>query len=62
MATVWSCNEWDPLEEVIVGNPLQARFPTPDRAPNWQNFPTVHWPKFRAALFHNGSLKRQKKI
>src|SRR5271169_2388047 len=30
MSRVWSCNEWDPLEEVIVGNPLQARFPTPD--------------------------------
>jgi N-dimethylarginine dimethylaminohydrolase len=27
---VWSCNEWDPLEEVIVGNPLHARFPTAD--------------------------------
>ena len=22
MSRVWSCNEWDPLEEVIVGNPL----------------------------------------
>jgi N-dimethylarginine dimethylaminohydrolase len=30
MSSVWSCNEWDPLEEVIVGNPLRARFPTPD--------------------------------
>ena len=30
MSTVWSWNEWDPLEEVIVGNPLNARFPTPD--------------------------------
>ena len=30
MSRVWSCNEWDPLEEVIVGNPLHARFPTPD--------------------------------
>ena len=30
MSRVWSCNEWDPLEEVIVGNPLRARFPTPD--------------------------------
>jgi N-dimethylarginine dimethylaminohydrolase len=27
---VWSCNEWDPLEEVIVGNALQARYPTSD--------------------------------
>jgi N-dimethylarginine dimethylaminohydrolase len=30
MSRVWSCNEWDPLEEVIVGNPLRARFPTAD--------------------------------
>lgn len=29
---VWSCNEWDPLVEVIVGNPLKARFPHPDRS------------------------------
>jgi N-dimethylarginine dimethylaminohydrolase len=27
---VWSCNEWDPLEEVIVGNVQNARFPTSD--------------------------------
>jgi hypothetical protein len=20
MSVLWSCNEWDPLEEVIVGN------------------------------------------
>jgi N-dimethylarginine dimethylaminohydrolase len=30
MSVVWSCNEWDPLEEVVVGNPLNARFPTAD--------------------------------
>ena len=30
MSQVWSCNEWDPLEEVIVGNPLGARFPHAD--------------------------------
>jgi N-dimethylarginine dimethylaminohydrolase len=30
MSVVWSCNEWDQLEEVIVGNPLRARFPAPD--------------------------------
>jgi glycine amidinotransferase len=29
---VWSCNEWDPLVEVIVGNPLKARFPHPDKS------------------------------
>ena len=30
MSKVWSCNEWDQLEEVIVGNPLRARYPTAD--------------------------------
>jgi len=30
MSQVWSCNEWDPLEEVIVGDPLGARFPFAD--------------------------------
>ncbi len=36
---VWSCNEWDPLEEVIVGNPLHARFPTPDPSTRIAEFP-----------------------
>ena len=36
---VWSCNEWDPLEEVIVGNPLNARFPTPDVSTQVAEFP-----------------------
>jgi N-dimethylarginine dimethylaminohydrolase len=39
MSRVWSCNEWDPLEEVIVGNPLNARFPTPDRSTQLAEFP-----------------------
>ena len=39
MSKVWSCNEWDPLEEVIVGNPLQARFPTPDLSTRLAEFP-----------------------
>ena len=39
MATVWSCNEWDQLEEVIVGNPLKARFPTPDLSTQLAEFP-----------------------
>jgi hypothetical protein len=39
MSVVWSCNEWDPLEEVIVGNPLRARFPTPDRSTQLAEFP-----------------------
>jgi N-dimethylarginine dimethylaminohydrolase len=36
---VWSCNEWDPLEEVIVGNPVHARFPTPDPSTRIAEFP-----------------------
>jgi len=36
---VWSCNEWDPLEEVIVGNPLNARFPTRDPSTRMAEFP-----------------------
>lgn len=36
---VWSCNEWDPLEEVIVGNPLGARFPTADPSTRLAEFP-----------------------
>ena len=31
-------------------------------APSSQNFLTVHWPKFRAALFRNRLLKRRKRI
>jgi N-dimethylarginine dimethylaminohydrolase len=40
MSTVWSCTEWDPLEEVIVGNPLNARFPSPDRSTQCAEFST----------------------
>lgn len=36
---VWSCNEWDPLEEVIVGNALNARYPTPDLSTRTAEFP-----------------------
>jgi N-dimethylarginine dimethylaminohydrolase len=39
LSVVWSCNEWDQLEEVIVGNPLNARFPTPDRSTQVAEFP-----------------------
>ncbi len=39
MSVVWSCNEWDQLEEVIVGNPLRARYPTPDRSTLLAEFP-----------------------
>ncbi len=36
---VWSCNEWDPLEEVIVGNPFGARFPKSDPSTQLAEFP-----------------------
>ncbi|WKU03687.1 scyllo-inosamine-4-phosphate amidinotransferase [Micromonospora sp. HUAS LYJ1] len=36
---VWSCNEWDPLVEVIVGNPLKARLPHPDESTRVAEFP-----------------------
>ena len=36
---MWSCNEWDQLEEVIIGNPLNARFPTPDVSTQVAEFP-----------------------
>ncbi len=39
MPNVWSCNEWDPLREVIVGNPLGARFPTADPSTQVAEFP-----------------------
>jgi len=39
MSRVWSCNEWDPLEEVIVGSPVGARFPSPDRSTQLAEFP-----------------------
>ena len=39
MSVVWSCNEWDQLEEVIVGNPLRARFPTADLSTQLTEFP-----------------------
>lgn len=38
-SAVWSCNEWDPLEEVIIGNPLNARFPTRDRSTQVAEYP-----------------------
>lgn len=39
MPVVWSCNDWDPLEEVVIGNPLRARFPTPDVSTRLAEFP-----------------------
>jgi N-dimethylarginine dimethylaminohydrolase len=39
MSLVWSCNEWDPLEEVIVGNPLRGRYPARDPSTWLAEFP-----------------------
>ena len=39
MSVVWSCNEWDPLEEVVVGNPLRGRFPTADPSTRLAEYP-----------------------
>ena len=39
MSQVWSCNEWDPLEEVIVGNPFGARFPYADPSTRLAEYP-----------------------
>jgi len=39
MSIVWSCNEWDQLEEVIVGNPLRARLPASDLSTQLAEFP-----------------------
>lgn len=38
-SSVWSWNEWDTLEEVIVGNPLNARFPAPDKSTQLAEYP-----------------------
>lgn len=39
MSQVWSCNEWDPLEEVVVGNPFGARFPFADLSTRLAEYP-----------------------
>ena len=39
MSLIWSCNEWDPLEEVVVGNPLGARFPHADASTRLAEYP-----------------------
>ena len=36
---VWSWNEWDPLQEVIVGNPLNARYPYADKSTQVAEYP-----------------------
>ncbi len=39
MSKVWSCNEWDQLEEVIIGNPLKGRFPYADKSTQLAEYP-----------------------
>ena len=39
MSSIWSCNEWDPLEEVIVGTALNARFPHADKSTQVAEYP-----------------------
>ena len=48
---VWSCNEWDPLEEVIIGNPLNARFPFPDRSTQVAEYPDRSLAEIPRGLF-----------
>src|SRR5688500_193333 len=51
ISRVWSCNEWDPLEEVIVGNPLNARFPSPDRSTQVAEYPDRSLAEIPRGLF-----------
>ena len=60
--TVWSCNEWDPLGEVIVGNPAGLGSPPPIQAHASRSFPTGPSMRSRRAPFPSGSLKRRKRI
>jgi hypothetical protein len=39
MSSVWSCNEWDPLEEVIIGTAINARFPHADPSTRLAEYP-----------------------
>jgi N-dimethylarginine dimethylaminohydrolase len=39
MSLVWSCNEWDPLEEVIIGTAAGARFPHADASTQLAEYP-----------------------
>ena len=62
MSRVWSCNEWDPLEEVILGNPLKARYPTADLSTQMAEFPDRSLGDIPSGPFRNVSLKRRTKI
>ena len=39
MSVVWSCSEWDPLAEVVVGTPQNAKYPTADKSAQFVVFP-----------------------
>ena len=39
MSKVWSCNEWDPLEEVVIGTATNARYPFADPSTRLAEFP-----------------------
>jgi N-dimethylarginine dimethylaminohydrolase len=56
-SAVWSCNEWDPLEEVIVGNPLNARFPTRDRSTQVAEYPDRSINEIPRGLFPDWVIK-----
>ena len=50
-SAVWSCNEWDQLEEVIIGNPLNARFPTADKSTQMAEYPDRSLDEIPRGLF-----------
>jgi hypothetical protein len=62
MSGVWSCNEWDQLEEVIVGNPLNARYPTPDRSTQLAEFPDRSLAEIPRGPFPQQIIEEKKRI
>ena len=50
---VWACNEWDPLEEVIVGTAINAAVPAETRAMTEATMPEKYWTFFQE---HAGRL------
>lgn len=54
---VWSCNEWDPLVEVVVGNPLNARFPHPDPSTRFAEFPGTSLDQIPKGAFPPGVVE-----
>ena len=62
MSRVWSCNEWDPLEEVVVGNPLGARFPHADPSTRLAEYPDRALGDIPQGTFPETSFRRPKRI